>query len=243
MNTNQNRFILPAAIMGLALIAGVSIFSYSWSRAKSESQTINVTGSAKRSIVSDLGTLRLSVNVDEADQLSAYKRLKSQVPVLVSYLEGKGFPKNKITFMVININPNYYYNDAGNQTGIRSFSGSQIVEIQSPNVQLIREISLDAASLIEQGISVSIYTPEYLYTKLADIKVEVQAEAAKDAMIRGHRIAEATGRKLGVLTNARMGVLQITPENSNLTSDYGINDVSAIRKEITAVVNADFQIK
>lgn len=40
-----------------------------------------------------------------------------------------------------------------------------------------------------------------------------------------------------------MGVLQITPENSNMTSDYGINDVSAIRKEITAVVNADFQIK
>lgn len=195
MNNHQNRFILPAAIMGLALIMGVSIFSYSWRQSKSESQTINVTGSAKRSIVSDLGTLRLSVNVDEPDQLSAYKKLKSQVPILLAYLAGKGFPKNKITFMVVNINPNYFYNDAGNQTGIRSFSGSQIVEIQSPNVQLIREISLDAASLIEQGISVSIYSPEYLYTKLADIKVEVQAEAAKDAMIRGHRIAEATGRK------------------------------------------------
>nr|WP_294895186.1 hypothetical protein [uncultured Pedobacter sp.] len=38
-----------------------------------------------------------------------------------------------------------------------------------------------------------------------------------------------------------MGVLQITPENSNMTSDYGIKDVSSIRKEITAVVSANFE--
>jgi hypothetical protein len=40
-----------------------------------------------------------------------------------------------------------------------------------------------------------------------------------------------------------MGVLQITPVNSNLTSDYGINDASSIEKEITAVVNATFRIE
>jgi hypothetical protein len=28
-------------------------------------------------------------------------------------------------------------------------------------------------------------------------------------------------------------------ENSNLTSDYGVNDVSIIRREIIAVVNAN----
>jgi hypothetical protein len=84
--------------------------------------------------------------------------------------------------------------------------------------------------------------PEYYYTKLSDIKIEIQAQAARDAMTRGERIAEATGRKLGTLKSARMGVLQITPENSNLTSDYGVNDISSIRKEIVAVVNANFEI-
>jgi len=37
--------------------------------------------------------------------------------------------------------------------------------------------------------------------------------------------------------------LQITPINSNMVSDYGMNDVSSIDKEITAVVNASFEIK
>ena len=89
----------------------------------------------------------------------------------------------------------------------------------------------------------SISQPEYYYTKLADLKIEIQAAAAKDAMTRGQKIAEATSRKLGTLTNARMGVLQITPKNSNMISDYGMNDVSSIEKELTAVVNASFEIE
>ena len=40
-----------------------------------------------------------------------------------------------------------------------------------------------------------------------------------------------------------MGVIQITPRLSNQVSDYGINDLSSIDKEITAVVNASFIIK
>ena len=85
--------------------------------------------------------------------------------------------------------------------------------------------------------------PEYHYSKIADLKIDVQAAAAKDAMVRANKIAEATGRSLGTMTEARMGVLQITPRLSNQVSDYGINDLSSIEKEITAVVNASFLIK
>ncbi len=239
----HNRFIIPASIFGLAIMLSVTIFSLSWKGVKSENQTINVTGSAKKSIVSDLGILRLSVNVDEVNQLEAYQQLKKQVPMLMNYLLANGFEKNLMNTMVMNIYPNFLYNEAGNQIGIRSFTGTQTIEVQSNNVSLIKNTSLDVVSLLEKGISVTVNPPEYYYTKLSAIKVDIQADAAKDAMIRGRRIAEATGRKLGVLTNARMGVLQITPENSNVTSDYGVNDVSSIRKEITAVVNANFLIK
>lgn len=73
--------------------------------------------------------------------------------------------------------------------------------------------------------------------------MQVQAEAAKDAMMRAKKIAEATGSTLGSIREARMGVLQITPKNSTEISDYGMNDVSAIEKDITAVVNASFDLE
>jgi len=69
----QNRFLAPAAIMGSAIILSVSIFAAAWKSSKSENQTINVTGSAKKSIVSDLGILRLSINVEEPGQLGVPK--------------------------------------------------------------------------------------------------------------------------------------------------------------------------
>jgi hypothetical protein len=39
-----------------------------------------------------------------------------------------------------------------------------------------------------------------------------------------------------------LGIFQIIAENSNLTSDYGVNDVSFIRREIIPVINAKFDI-
>ncbi|WP_026897948.1 SIMPL domain-containing protein [Daejeonella oryzae] len=237
-----NRFILPSLIMGLALVISTFVFSGTWRKIKSENQTINVTGSAKKVIVSDLGILRGTLSAEAVTASDAYKALQAQKPILIDYIRSKGFNSDKINFQTINNYPNYEFNQNGQQTRVRSFTASQSLDIQSPDVNLIKALSLEISSLVERGISFQVNQPEFYYTKLGDIKIEIQAEAAKDAMIRGQRIAKATGRELGTLKTARMGVLQITPENSNMTSDYGINDASSIRKEITAVVNANFEI-
>jgi hypothetical protein len=238
----RNRFIIPFAILGLALIISTFIFSGTWRKVKSENQTITVTGSAKQLIVSDLGVLRGTISVEAGTALEAYRALQAQKPILLEYLKSKGFSGDKVNVQTITSYPNYSFNQQGQNIGIRSFSSTQMIDVSSSDVQLIKSMSIEISSLVERGVSFQVNQPEYYYTKLGDIKIEIQAEAAKDAMIRGQRIAEATGRELGALKSARMGVLQITPENSNLTSDYGVNDVSSIRKEIVAVVNANFEI-
>ena len=238
----NNRFILPFAILGLSLIVSTFIFSSTWRKIKSENQTITVTGSAKKVIVSDLGVLRGTLSVEASTALEAYRLLQAQKPILMEYFKSKGFSADKVNLQTITSFPNFSFNEQGQNTGIRSYSTSQIIDISASDVQLIKAMSIEISSLVERGVNFQVNQPEYYYTKIGDIKIEIQAEAARDAMIRGERIAEATGRELGALKSARMGVLQITPENSNLISDYGVNDVSSIRKEIIAVVNANFEI-
>jgi len=240
----NNHLFLPAVIIGVSFIIGVVFFTNAWKSSQSANQTISVTGSAKKEIVSDLGFLRGTISVQSSTSESAFAELNRQKPILISYLERKGFPKDKIEFNTISSYPVYEMSDQGYQTGrINGYVYSQRIEIQSTDVNKIKELSLDITSLIERGVSFNVEQPEYHYTKMADLKIEIQAAAAKDAMIRAQKIAEATDRDLGPMRSARMGVLQITPKFSNAISDYGINDLSSIEKEIIGVVNASFEIE
>jgi hypothetical protein len=241
---NKNSFFVPAVIIGISFIIGVVFFTNAWRSSQRANQTINVTGSAKQEIVSDLGFLRGTISVQASTSESAFAELNRQKPILISYLSSKGFPKDKIEFFTINNYPVYEMNEQGYSSGrVIGYVYSQRIEIQSGEVNKIKELSLDITSLIQKGVSFNVEQPEYHYTKMADLKIEIQAAAAKDAMIRAQKIAEATDRDLGPMRSARMGVLQITPKFSNAISDYGINDLSSIEKEIIGVVNASFEIE
>jgi hypothetical protein len=240
---NRNHYVLPALIVGIAAVIATCIVAITFANIKDNDQSITTTGSAKQVIVSDLGVLRGTITVQAASPVEAYQQLQTEKPIVLNYLKSKGFSEGAIEFQTSNTYANYLYNQNGQQIGISSYTTSQSISVSSTDVNKVKEVSLDISSLVEQGVNFMVHSPEYYYTKLGDIKIEIQAEAARDAMTRGERIAAATGRKLGALRRARMGVIQITPENSNMVSDMGINDVSSIRKEITAVVNADFSIR
>ncbi|MCH8170684.1 MAG: SIMPL domain-containing protein [Bacteroidetes bacterium] len=240
----KNQSILSASIIGISLIISVILIVSAWRSNYNTNQIIRVTGSANMKIISDLGILRGSLTAKAFSASQAYKKLNKEMPILLKYLESKGFPKDKISFSPINSYPNYKLNANGYSTGvIESYNYSQRLGITSSDVNKIKEISLEIASLINKGVDFKIDMPQYFYTKIADLKVEVQALAARNAMIRAEKIANATDRELGPLRDARMGVLQITPLLSTQVSDYGINDLSTIKKKITAVVNAAFVIR
>lgn len=231
-------------VIGISLIISVLIFTSAWKANQSSNQTITVTGSAKKEIISDFGILRGTISVTHSSAEIAFKELENQKKSLLKFLDKNDFPSNKVEFFTITSYPIYEISSSGVSTGkIIGYSYNQRIEVSSKDVNKIKKLSLDISSIIEQGVSFSVEPPEYHYSKLADLKIEIQAEAAKDAMIRAKKIAEATDRELGPMRSARMGVLQITPKFSNAISDYGINDLSSIEKEIVGVVTASFQIQ
>ncbi len=100
--------------------------------------------------------------------------------------------------------------------------------------------------LISQGVVLESEPPSYLYTKLADLKVEMLASAAtKDAAARAQQIAGNSGCRLGpVKRHFAHGCDADQPgQRSNEVSDSGKNDTTSLEKEITAVVNARFTVE
>lgn len=138
----------------------------------------------------------------------------------------------------------YKKNDKGNDTNdIEGYLLSQVIEARSNDVKKIDNVARQSTEIINRGIQFISDSPEYFYTKLAELKVEMLAKATENAKERAESMAASTGNKVGVMRSAKMGIFQITPVNSYDVSWYGNNDTSSLEKKVTAVVNVSFAIE
>jgi hypothetical protein len=115
--------------------------------------------------------------------------------------------------------------------------------IKSGEVAKLTELTAQTSELLEKGVAFVTAAPEYIYTKAGEAKVEMLAEATKDARARAEQIASQGGRVIKKLRSARMGVFQITPVYSNAIAPDGINDTTSQEKTVTATVSARFALK
>ena len=227
--------------LSLSLVVSSFVFARAIREFKLANDVLVVTGSAKRPIQSDYIIIRFSVSSQEPTAKAAYQNLKSQRERVQAYLQEQQVPKDAITLSAVN---NYTIPEIasnGRDTGrILAHRLSQTLEIRSDEVERYTEISQQANELIEEGINLVSERPQYLYTKLSQLRVEMVAEATKDAKARAEAIASSTGNKVGAVRSAKTGVFQITSRNSTDVSDYGIYDTSSLEKDITAVVSVQF---
>lgn len=237
-------WVVVAAVLALGLIISAHVFGSRLVEMKTANNVITVTGSAKQQIKSDQAVWTGSFAAQAAELSQAYDQLANSQKLVREYLINQGFGEKDIIFSSIHTETRNIMLPSGQYTNeIESYRLYQHVEIRSQDVDKITVLSREATELINQGVEFQSYPPQYFYTKIADLKIEMLALATKDARTRAEQIAENTNSKVGALRTAKMGVFQITPLYSNEISDYGINDTSSLVKEITAVMNCEFDIR
>lgn len=240
---NIRNYIPAAVVLGVAFIIGALLLSSTWKYVSRKDVTINVTGSASKDIKSDYAIWNGSISIESVSLQDSYAKLKVANEKVKNYLTGKGFPADKITVSAINTTTLYINNDQGYATNqISGYRLYQDFKVESDDVDKIDKLSREATELINEGIEITSPTPEFLYTKLSDLKVEMTGLAAMDAKERAEQIAKSTGNEIGEVRSSRMGVVQINAKNSNEISDYGINNTTSIDKTIRVVVNMNFSI-
>ncbi|MCS7201792.1 MAG: SIMPL domain-containing protein [Dictyoglomus sp.] len=203
-----------------------------------------MTGSAKKQIRSDLVKWSGIYTVEAKTLKEAYKLLSESQKKVKDYFINKGLSEKDIIFSSISTTVIYEILPNGvTTTRVEGYRLSQKIEITSKEIDKITELSRKSTELINVGVQFESLPPQYFYTKLADLKIEMLSLATEDAVKRAEQIAKSTGTKVERLRSAYMGVFQITPLYSTEVSDYGINDTTSIDKEITAVVNCEFLIR
>jgi hypothetical protein len=132
----------------------------------------------------------------------------------------------------------------GNNTGrILNYRASRDVVVRSKDVQMISKLSQGIGSILQKGISVNNYGPQYYLSTLPELRPQLLEEAMKDAKIRAIAITKAVGGKVGSVQSVKSGVFQVTTPDSTMTADTGAYDTSSIEKTVTSTVSVTFSVK
>src|SRR5947209_7349862 len=244
MTTERNGNIFNAGFaLAVALVLSSIVLGWAYVHTKKNDQAITVTGSARKRIKSDLVVWRAGVSYQAADYRVANKSLTDSVPRIKQYLISKGVPESEITISAVSSTQLHGKDKEGNESSeITGYSLHQDVQVRSNDVDKIEKISREVTDLIKDGILLESSAPEYYYTKIADLKIEMLAAASKDAKERAQQVASSTGSTIGSVRSAKMGVMQINAADSNEVTGEGVNDTSSLQKDITAVVNVSFAV-
>ncbi len=246
MNLLKNsQIIILGLCIAVATIASSIIFSKGFlSVTKFMREQITVTGSAQKDILSDYAVWKGTITRRELDLATAYKKLLADLARVKQYLTSQGANESEVMVSSIATETIYKKNEKGNDTNtIEGYRLTQSIELRTKDMEKVGRICRESTSLINEGIEFSSGNPEYFYTKLDELKVEMLAKATENAKLRADNMVKATGNKIGFMRSAKMGVFQITPVNSTEIADWGVNDTTALEKRVTAVVNASFAIE
>lgn len=216
---------------------------------KSGSGGITVTGSASRDFTSDLIVWRGTFSAFGSTTKEAYEIIKEDAEIIKNYLIENGVSEEELVFYSVNTSKDikYVYNDNGTVVSeyLNGYNLYQELSIQSNDVKKIENISRDISKLIDLGVEFSSFSPEYYYTKLDELKLEMIELATQNAKERIDKIAQNSNSVITKLINANLGVFQITARNSNL-EDYsygGTFNTSSKEKTASITVKLNYGVE
>ncbi len=241
-------FIAATTIFSVAIVLVAMIVTARLYLLHGGPNSITVTGSTQQVITSDVATWRASFSrtVGPDGMKTGTDQIKSDTAKVTAYLKAQGIADEEVSLdpLSISINDNNKVDSNGDSSQVfTGYTITQSFSVNSNDIAKVGKAATNSGSLIADGILFQTSSPEYYYSKLADLKIQLLNAATQDAKNRAQKIAENTGSELGGLRSATMGVTQITAENSSDVSEEGYYDTSSIRKEATVVVHATFLVK
>ena len=225
--TAQSRGILPqiCPVLTALILGGAAIICTSMLmnailgfRKAGGGNGLSATGSASCDFASDLIVWRGSFCVHGETPKDAYSSIKNDAQLVQKYLEDNGVAADEMAFSSVSISQSYTsrYDEEGNYIGDEEngYDLTQSLTVSSSDVDKVESISRDITQLIESGVDFESEHPEYYYTRLDEMKLELIEKATANAKERIDIMAEGSGANLGNLLTANLGVFQITARNS-----------------------------
>ncbi len=243
----EKKSITIAIIAGIAIFLAALAIGIAFYQAKKPAKTVSVVGLAEKDFTSDLIVWNIEYDVLDPDMKQSYTALKQQNNIVKSFLNSQGIQDSEMDFKNVSTHAQYdgQWNGDHYMQVFKGYRSEQSIRIESKDVEKIEKAIRELPQLYEQNIKINSMDPEYYYTKLADLKIEMLAQASKNARDRAETITKNAGGKLGGLKTATTGVFQITAPNS-ASEEYswgGAFNTSSKQKHVSINMRLTYYVK
>jgi uncharacterized protein len=230
--------VLAALILGGAGAYGLMAVGDGLSQRSGDGVT--VTGSARMEVEADRAVWGINAYEQADDLATAVSRVQESIRAVTDYLVAGGIDQGLIELEGLSTSINYRWTEQGMTSEISSYSAYRTLRVRTDDVQLVDRLSRDFGQLLETGIGVTAYQPEYLISDLPALRPQLQAAAVEDALTRAEAMLAVVGGEVGTVRSLRSGPFQVSAPDSVDVSDYGMYDTSTIRKSVGATVSVTF---
>ena len=231
-----------AASLIMALAVGGGLVKVGAGFAARTDNGITVTGSAKTTATADNVVWTLNVALSSQLVADAVRKVGADVDAVSAYLTKGGIPAEALTLGAVSTYGNEEYQNGNNTGRIISYRASRDITVRTSDVQLVYTLSQGIGSLLQSGVNVNNYGPQYYISTLPDLRPQLLEEAMKDAKTRAVAITKAVGGSVGAVQSVKSGVFQVTTPDSTMVSDGGAYDTSTIEKTVTSTVSVTFAV-
>lgn len=251
----EYRSIIVALIAGISAIICFTVASGNLVTYKKSANSggMTATGSASMDFTSDLIVWRGSFSAFGETSKQAYNEIQRNSQLVKDYLTDSGVTEEEMKFSSISISQQYEteyeYDDEGNVINQRDhpvgYNLYQEVSVTSEDVDKIENVSREITNLLSSGVEFFSDSPEYYYTKLDELKLQLIETATANAKERIDIMAANSGAGMGSLSEATLGVFQITAQNSD-SEEYsysGAFNTSSKEKTASITVRLNYELK
>ncbi|APE02789.1 hypothetical protein BM526_13560 [Alteromonas mediterranea] len=226
-----------AIVIALGMVIAVSLLGVQVSSAMNNMQSwdrvVTVKGLSEREYIADQVIWPIQF-VDAGNDLAQlYEHIEKNSIKVASFLEDKGIPAESITIGKPEINDKLAQQYGSSEKAPFRYSAIQTVTVFSNEVEKVRELMQQIGELIKTGIVLSEQSyraqPDYVFTRLNDVKPTMIEEATLNAREVAEKFAKDSKSTLGKIKRANQGQFSISSRDSHHPHIKKVRVVSTIQ--------------
>lgn len=212
--------VLPAVIVGLCLLLGLSIAGWfvgrGATRFRSDSRVVTVKGLVEREVKADQAVWTLGLRRASETLADAHTRISADRDAAVAFLKKQGFADGEIerqpTRTVDKLAREYGQPQAADR--FRYVVTTSVV-VRTTNVDLVRAALGATEELLKAGVVLDGEregggaNPRYVVSRFNDLRPQLLAESTRNARATAQQFAADAGARVGGIRSANQGSIQI----------------------------------